>query len=240
MSALAWYTGFSLMDPTRTAANSTEKAVRTVQRRFRMTLHQAKRSGGFSTCAGKIPPCMVRRRSTRASRGVNTSILFWSLSPGFTRSPPIDRYTRSGLKSCFRTSVKHAFRRAVGNKNDVFWLQEGVRLLTGKDLAEVHRDFSAITRRRVRADDSSPADRRSVRRAFGQGERLQHGNIFVVLQDKTPRLLDFSHHVHDSGARHFDDVPGTHRHIQSGVSGLHQFLEIDLFYFTVLLRRLGL
>src|ERR1700693_4537297 len=126
------------MDPTRTVTNSTENAVRTVHRRFRMILHQATRSGGFSIVAGRIAPCIARRCSARTSRAVNTSILFCSLPSGAMPSPLVNRDARGGLHGRFRAAVEDAFSRTVWNKNDVFWLQERVWGFTGKNPAEIH------------------------------------------------------------------------------------------------------
>src|SRR5690242_9072054 len=115
-----------------------------------MILHHAKRSGGFSSFAGRIPPCHARRRPTGASRAVNTAILFCSLLSRATRSPPVNRSARRGLKRGFRPTVEHAFRRAVGNKNDVSWLEQFVRPFAREYLAQVHWNFGSLSRSWVR------------------------------------------------------------------------------------------
>src|SRR5579863_7366549 len=110
------------MDPTRTVTNNTPKAVRTVHRRFRMTLHQASRSGGCSVLGGRNSPGIAGRRSTRTSRGLNNSILsilFESLVSGIMPSPPVDRDPSGGLQGGFGAAIEHAFCRAIGDKDDV-------------------------------------------------------------------------------------------------------------------------
>src|SRR5450631_237825 len=134
-----------MTDPTRTVKNSTTKAVSTVQRLFRMILHQATKSGGFSIFAGRSPPGNTRRRSTRTSRGANTSILFWSLPSSAIASPLVNGHARGGLKGRRRTPIEHRFRRTVGNKNNVFGLQHRIGSLPGNNLAKIHGDFRSFS-----------------------------------------------------------------------------------------------
>ncbi len=62
--------------------------------------------------------------------------------------------------------------------------------------------------------------RGSSSQALGQRESLKHGDVFVVGQYKSARLLNFSHHIDNSSSTHSYNIARMDGNIETWVCRL--------------------
>src|SRR5713226_6984256 len=212
--------GFCLSVPSSTTTNRTKKTVSTVQRRLRRTRQYRRKSAASSISTVSARASATERRRSRLRGAGSYNLMRFSSST----LPPEDDQAAGDGNGGFAAAVEPAPGGAVGYKNDVLGSQQWVRGLSGKDFSEIDCDFAALSGALGGADDSRLVFGGGARQAFGQGDGLQNGNVFVSFQQKPAGLFYLADDVHHARARHFDEIAGIHGHVRAGITGLEQSL----------------